>query len=328
MALGRRSQILHAIVGHLHHVPALHRQQRRVRSQRRRVIFLPSKRAARLGLDHAHFIFFEIEHRKQRLVHVVRALQRTPHRNAALLTPFRDHAVVLDVEVLLRAGTILALHNVRCVRPRGVHIPLLQQETLQNIVRAPHNRVLPLAVFNRQHRLQRLVFDIHRMHSFAQLVLVSVRQQHNRFFAVVHHAVGQDRLIGVDQLNMIFTRNVGRGYDCEFSPVDPPIKTNRPDQPARNRAPNSRAKPHALALNVVQILCAAQQLVDALFSGDGGSNDAGFLARNHGFDCAGSSYGLRHSIHRHAPIAKKHRTIAHRDLRSRLSGNAFSQRES
>ena len=145
-----------------------------------RIIFFAAERAAGLGLDHAHFVFRQIEDRAQRFVHVVRALQRAPHRYAALRAVFGDDAVVLNVEMLLRAGAILALDDVRGAGPRGVHVAFFEQKALEEIVGAPHNRVLPLALFDGEDRRQRIVLDVHGADRFAQLVLVGMREQHDR----------------------------------------------------------------------------------------------------------------------------------------------------
>ena len=130
---------------------------------------------------------------------------------------------------------------------------------------------------------QRLVLDLHRGHGFAQLVFVRMRQQQDRFVAVIHLAVGQAGLIGHDELNVILAGNIGGGDDGEFAPVDATVKADGANEPARNGAANGGAVPHAFALDVVHIARAAQQLVHAFLAGDGGANDAGFLARAHGF---------------------------------------------
>ena len=118
MALGGCGQIFHAVVDHLDRMAALHGQQSRVRGKRGRIILLAAERAAGLGLHHAHFFVGQVEDLDQRLVHVVGALQRTPDGDAALGAPLRDDAVVLNVEMLLRAGAVLAFDNVRGAFPK------------------------------------------------------------------------------------------------------------------------------------------------------------------------------------------------------------------
>ena len=109
-------------------------------------------------------------------MHVVRALQRAPDRDAVLRAVLGDDAVVFDVEVLLRAGAVLAFDDVRGVGPGGIHIALFKQEALEQIVGAPDDRILPLALFDGEDRRQRIVLDVHSAHGLAQLVLVGMRQ--------------------------------------------------------------------------------------------------------------------------------------------------------
>ena len=80
-----------------------------------RIFFLAAKRAAGFRLHDANSILGQVEKRHQRLVDVVRTLQRAPDRDALLGVERGDHAVVFDVELLLRAGGVFAFDDV--VRP-------------------------------------------------------------------------------------------------------------------------------------------------------------------------------------------------------------------
>ena len=255
--LGGSSQILHAVVDHLHHVPALHGQQAGVGRKIGGEILLAAKCAARLGLNHAHLVIGQIEHRAQRLVHVERALQRAPDRDAALPIPFRDHSVVLNVQMFLRTGTVLSLDNVRRVGPRGIHIALFKQEALDHIVLAEDNHILLFALLDGEHRGQRIVLDAHRVHGFAQLVPVRMRQEQNRLIAVVHLSIGQARLVGHDELNVILAGHIRRGRDGELAPVDAWVELNGADDAPWNCAANRRPEPHSFAFHVVHIQRAA-----------------------------------------------------------------------
>jgi hypothetical protein len=98
----------------------------------------------------------------------------------SLRAPLGDDAVVLDVKMLLRAGAVLAFDNVRGAGPCGVHVALFEQKALEQVVRAPHNLILPLALFDGEDGRQRIVFDLHGGDGFAQFVLVGMRQKQNR----------------------------------------------------------------------------------------------------------------------------------------------------
>ena len=122
---------------------------------------------------------------------------------------------------------------------------------------------------------------------------------------MIHHAVGKAWLIGHDQLNVIVSRNVGGGDDRELAPIDAAVKADGSDEAARDGTAHGRSMPHAFALNVVHIARPPQQLIHSLLAGDGGANDAGCLARVHGLGKSERPYGLRHSIHRRGPVAKR-----------------------
>ncbi len=111
VALGRRDHVFRAVVDELHRAAGLPRQQRRMGRDMRRVLFLAAEAAARLHLHDAHVVPRQAEQRRQRLVHVVRALQRSPDGDAVRRAGDGDHALRLDVELLLRAGFVLAFDD-------------------------------------------------------------------------------------------------------------------------------------------------------------------------------------------------------------------------
>ena len=283
MAFGSRGQIFHAVVDHFDWVARLESQQRGVRGQDRWIVLLAAKGAAGLGLNHTHLVLGQIEDRHQRLVHVVRALQRAPHHDAALGAVLGDDSVVFNVKMLLRAGAVFAFDDVRCAAPCRVDIALFKQKTLEAVIRAPNNDVLPLAVLYSEDRRQRVVFDVYGGHGLAQFLLARMRQQHNRFLAVIHLPVGKAGLVRNDELDVILAGNIGGRYDSELAPIDARIKDDGANKPARDRTANRGAVRHAIAFHVVHIVRAAQQLVDSLFAGDGSAYDAGCRMRAHGW---------------------------------------------
>ena len=111
-------------------LPDFQRQQRRMRRDHRRIFFLAAESAARFRLHHANAIFRQTEQRHQRLVHVIRALQRSPHRHAFRLARLRDHSLRLDVKLLLRAGFVFAFHDKIGAGPRAIHVALFHAGTI------------------------------------------------------------------------------------------------------------------------------------------------------------------------------------------------------
>jgi hypothetical protein len=128
--------------------------------------------------------------------------------------------------MFLRASAVLALNDVRCAGPCGIHVALFEKKTFEQIVRAPDDYVLPLALFNGEDRLQRLIFDPHGTNGFTQFVLVRMREEQDGFFAMIHLAVGEAGLIGDDELDAILAGNIGGSDDCELAPVDAAVKSN------------------------------------------------------------------------------------------------------
>ena len=75
---------------------------------------------------------------------------------------------------------------------------------------APHTITsCALALFNGEDGRQRLIFNVHGGDSFAHFVLVRMRQQQDGLVAVIYLAIGQARLIGHDELDVILPGNVG-----------------------------------------------------------------------------------------------------------------------
>ena len=238
-----------------------------MRGNHRGIIFLASERAASLRLDHANLLRGQIKDAQQRLVYVVRTLHRTPDGEAIGLRPIRDDTVVLNVELLLRAGMVFACDNVRCSLPRGIHVALFHQEALDDVVLAPHNRLLPLALLDGKNGRKRFVVNLHRGHGFVQPRLVRVRQQHYRFFGMIHLRFDEHRLVVIhDQRNAIFPRNVLRGDDHELVPRDAGAEANVLDNAACNVAAHCGSMPHTGQCHVVDITRAPRHLADSFLA--------------------------------------------------------------
>ena len=88
----------------------------------RGVLLLAAEPAAGLRLDDLRLLVRQVECPLQRLVDVVRALERAVDRHAAVVARDGDHRVVLDVELLLVADAIGPLEDdVGLVEP-GVEV--------------------------------------------------------------------------------------------------------------------------------------------------------------------------------------------------------------
>ena len=114
VALRRRRQVLVAVVDHPDGLAGLPRQEGGVEGDDRWVLLLAAEAAAGLGLNDPGLLVGQAQRPLQRLVDVVRALERAVDCHAAVLAGDRDHRIVLDVELLLVTDAVLALdHEVR-----------------------------------------------------------------------------------------------------------------------------------------------------------------------------------------------------------------------
>ena len=109
--LGRRGEVLVAVVDHPDRSPGTQREERGVEPDHRRVLLLATEPAAGLGLDDPGLAAIDGEAALERRVDVVRALQRAVDDDPAVLARDRDHRVVLDVQLLLVADAVLALED-------------------------------------------------------------------------------------------------------------------------------------------------------------------------------------------------------------------------
>ena len=86
----------------------------------RGVLLLAAEAAAGLRLDHLGLRVGQQERAAERLVDVVRALERAVDGHSAVVAGHGDHRVVLDVQLLLVADPVLAFDHERCAsaKPR------------------------------------------------------------------------------------------------------------------------------------------------------------------------------------------------------------------
>ncbi len=208
MPLRRRRHIFHAVVDNFHGPAGFDREQRRMARDHGRVLFFSAECAARLHLHDANLVLGKAAQRHQRLVNVVRALQRTPDGDSIFRIERGDDAVVFDVQLLLRAGEVLALDDVRRFFPDGVYVPLLNQIALEGVVGAPDDCGSLLAFFDRMNRVERLIFDRNGIDSLSKLVTVCMGQKKNRLFGVIDFLSGEARLIVQNQRDAVLPWNV------------------------------------------------------------------------------------------------------------------------
>ena len=269
VALGRRGHVLGAVVDDLHGPAALLREQGRVDADHRRVLLLAAEPAPGLVLDDARVLGRHVEELHERFLHVVRALQRTADRDAAPRVELADDPVGLDVQLLLRAREVLALEHEHVVAGGGgVHVALADPVLLEDVVGAPDDRGLRERVLDRHHRRQRLDVERHRRASPLEQGAVGVSEQDDRLLVVVDDAVGERRLVVVDEGDDV-VRDVGGGHDRDRVPGNALAEADAPQACPRTPAAHRDAVDHARHHHVVDVARPAGDLRDGLLAGDG-----------------------------------------------------------
>ena len=142
MAFGGGHHVFRAVVNNLDWFAGLPRQQRRVTGNQRWIFFLAAKAAAGFSLNDADLVFRQVKQLYERFVNVVRTLHRTPNRYAFVRIGDRNRAVVLDVELLLRAGVVFAFDDEIRAGPGFVDVAFIDQKLLEDIVFAPDDLLL------------------------------------------------------------------------------------------------------------------------------------------------------------------------------------------
>ena len=143
-------------------------------------------------------------------MHVERALKGTPNCDAVFVAVLGNYSIVFDVEMFLGPGAVFTLDDVSGLRPCRIHVALLKQKAFEQIVRAPHDRLLVFALFNGENGWKQLVFNPHRVHGLRDLVFVRMSKEQDRFVAVINLSIGKAGLVGIDELDLVFARNICR----------------------------------------------------------------------------------------------------------------------
>ena len=154
-----------------------------------------------------------------RLVDVVGALHRPRHHQRAVGLEPGGHRVALDVDVLLVAGPVGALHPHLGGGERRLDVALAE---LQLGERRPGAR--PGRLLQGQDRRQRCVVHLHRRRRPQRVEPGTGRHQRHRLADVAHLAGGEDRPGVVEELNAVGARQVGGGdaHRAGGSAIGPP----------------------------------------------------------------------------------------------------------
>ncbi len=161
----------------------------------RRIFSLAAKATAGFSLNHANLFFRQTKQLNQSLVHVVRALHRSPHGHAIVWIRDGDRAIVFNVKLLLCARVIFTFDDEVRFRPHLVHVAFINQKLFEDVVFAPDDLLLFQRVFQCKDRRQFFIIDPHLAARFFEQILVLMREQNDRLLRMIHNCVGEVRLV-------------------------------------------------------------------------------------------------------------------------------------
>ena len=256
VALGRRRDVLVAVVDHPDRLLRLSRQQGRMESDDRRELLLAAEPATGLRLDDPCGVVLEPEPLLERGVDVVGALERAGDGDAAPVGRDSDHRVVLDVELLLVADPVLALEDQIGGRERGIRIAALdgiRREHVLGCVGVEHRGQLGRPGPGPATRL-------------AERRLVGRRDQGERLGVVEDLATDrhEDRLVVLDRADDVLAGDVVGGDDDDLRPIEGRIELEGLVGRVRVARADGRAVPGAGDDDVVRVQRSARELRGAL----------------------------------------------------------------
>src|SRR5262249_35405649 len=133
VSLGCGSNVFGTIVDDFHRPLGFLCKQCGVSSNHRWIFFLAAKPTASCGLNHHGLPIGKIEKLFYGFMDVIRALHRAHHGHRAV-TRDRDHALRLDIELLLMGYAVLSFDNSVSGCESLINVSPADQEALENIV--------------------------------------------------------------------------------------------------------------------------------------------------------------------------------------------------
>ncbi len=244
-------------------------------------ILLASEGSAGFGLDDAALLGGEVEDEFEGMDEIVGALHGAADRDSGFGVVLGDDAVVLDVELLLRARSVLAFDDKVGGLPDifrdGLPI-LLHQVGLEGVgllAFAPDDLFFLFGVLDGVDGGEFFVGDADGGYGGGEYSAVGVSEEEDGLFCVVDVGDGEAGVVFCEVDDAVFAWYVGGGDDGELVPGDPGVEGDAGDAAARDGTANGGAEPHAREGNVVDILGAAENLGCSLFADGGATNDLG-----------------------------------------------------
>jgi len=198
----------------------------------RRVVFLAAETAAGGGLDHSDPVCRSRQRVHHGGMYVVRALHGPFDHHDAVIRE-RQHALRFEVDVLLGAGPVGPLDDVRSIGQGLLYVAFDYGEVFEDVVVAELDLLRRWPNVKVQRR--RLLADVDGdgCDCPSQCHARGVGQQHHRFVDVAHGAGGQYRLVSVDVLDLVGPGEVAMVDHDKLRPVDTVIEADFTDAAPR-----------------------------------------------------------------------------------------------
>ncbi len=262
MAFRGRGHVLRTVVDDLDGAAGLAGEDRRVPADHVGVFLLAAEAAAGRRLDHADLAVGEPEKPLHRLVDVVGALQGARHRQGAVFPP-GGHGVVFDVGLLLVRDAVFALDDDVGFPEALVDVAAADDVALKDVVRAVEDLASREGILDREDGRKLLVFDADESEGLIGPRAAFVRDEGDGLQGVAHHAVGQERLVVLDQGDDVRGDVPGGRHDA-LGPGEGGVEDDVLDPPAGDFGADGDAEEAARDVVVVEVERSSGELLRAL----------------------------------------------------------------
>ena len=204
VALAGRAHVVVAREPQLHRRPRLPGQQRGDAGDNGGLALLAAEGAAHAPHLDGDRVERQAEQVRDSVLHLGRMLGRALHQHAAVVGGRRERDLAFEIEMVLAAAAQLATEPMRRAGERRRHIAARDRLRRRDVLLA-RDRLL-----DRQHRRQRLVFDLDELRGGARLVERIGRHRRHRLALILDHVRRQQRLVAADRRDVVLARNVAR----------------------------------------------------------------------------------------------------------------------
>ncbi len=203
----------------------------------------------------------------------------------SILVALGNNAIVLDVELLLRACSVFAFDDevslFKCfgqtffgiLRVAGVHQILLEAVGCSTSIASWPDDALDIVVldsrfglFNGEHAGKFVVLDPNAANCSDESCLVRVSKQKDWLFRMIDPSIGKAKMILGEMDDRVLSRNVGGFYYGVLRPVDVRRVRDAADGASSDRRSYSRSVPHIRKRHIVDVLRGPENFRAALLT--------------------------------------------------------------